>query len=232
MRTEQKYSAAVVFDLDDTLFEEIEFLHSGYREVARRLCARYPGLGTYESLYRLMLTAENAFDAVRSRLLAVSPEAKEDQIWMRDVYRYHTPDITLPETSARLLDLLKSTPGVALGLITDGRVTTQGAKIKALGIERWIDPANMIISEAFGSDKRTPLPFQEMMKRLKADRYVYIGDNPAKDIIQPHRLGWSTILLKSGGRNIHPQDGGECADVTASDRRDVADAIFRLIGMS
>jgi putative hydrolase of the HAD superfamily len=43
------------------------------------------------------------------------------------------------------------------------------------------------------------------MRDMPAERYVYVGDNPAKDFIAPNQLGWITIGLRGNSRNIHTQ---------------------------
>ena len=43
------------------------------------------------------------------------------------------------------------------------------------------------------------------MRDMPANRYVYVGDNPVKDFVAPNELGWMTVGLKAGVRNIHTQ---------------------------
>ena len=97
--------------------------------------------------------------------------------------------------------------GETLGLITDGRSNTQRAKIKALGLERFIEPRNILVSGETGFDKTHREPFDMIMMRNPAERrYVYVGDNSAKDFIWPNKLGWLTVQLDDAdGVNIHPQ---------------------------
>jgi putative hydrolase of the HAD superfamily len=58
--------------------------------------------------------------------------------------------LTLTAGVRALLTELKSS-GHVLGLLTDGRSRTQRNKIRALGVEKWID--EIVISEEFGSAK-------------------------------------------------------------------------------
>ena len=105
------------------------------------------------------------------------------------------PEISLYEDAKQLLINLKN-KGVPLGIITDGRVEGQCAKIKALEIEKYIDYI-IITDELGGISFRKPnekafvmmqehfgVPFGEM---------VYIGDNPRKDFIAPQKLGMKSI---------------------------------------
>lgn len=196
---------AVVFDLDDTLFRERQFLHSAYRQLAVKYGKIY-GLDP-DSLFLMMLKADNAFDSLVDRLMAadislVPPTAIE----MRDFYRSHYPDISLDIPTEYLLATLASRSDIILGLITDGRSVTQRRKIEALRLDRFIAPDHILISGEIGSEKISGVPFEIMEKRVPADRYFYIGDNPLKDIEPARERGWKTIILRdTDSLNIHPQ---------------------------
>ena len=91
-----------------------------------------------------------------------------------------------------------------MGILTDGRSISQRNKIRALGLESWIN--KIVVSEEFGSAKPDERNFRHFHKVFPQHRsFAYIGDNPAKDFVTPNRLGWSTICLVDQGKNIHPQ---------------------------
>ncbi len=46
---------------------------------------------------------------------------------------------------------------------------------------------------------------------------MYVGDNPDKDVAAPLALGWKVVLLRSRGRNIHPQDLSRCGGAVCVD---------------
>ena len=96
--------------------------------------------------------------------------------------------------------------GVRIGLITDGCSVQQRNKIEALGLRRWIEEEDIIISEEFGSGKPALANFEYFMKRYpECHDFTYVGDNLKKDFIAPNALGWQTVCLKDDGRNIHRQ---------------------------
>ena len=185
----------VAFDLDDTLYSEREFLHSGWRAVARA-AASY-GMEPDEA-WRLMSTAPDAFDALHAALpqMAVAE--------MLHVYRTHIPDITLYPGASDVLAQLHA-DGCPLAIITDGRGLSQRNKLMALGLDGVADYVS--ISEEIGADKTSPLPFRRLMDAFPGRQYIYVGDNPAKDFAWPNRLGWLTVMLREPhpGLNIHPQ---------------------------
>lgn len=215
-------SMAIIFDLDDTLFDEVDFLYSSYRAIANYFSETYD-LHREKILSVLMTASGNAFDELRSWLPSY---VKEDPIWMRDFYRSHTPDIRLrPGVGSTLQELLKR--NVKLGIITDGRINTQSSKIHALGLDLLIPEKQIIISEAINADKTTTKPFLEMQRLIpEASNYVYVGDNPAKDIVNPRSLGWTTILVRNMGRNIHPQPDSPTADYAISSLPELLNALF------
>jgi len=192
----------VVFDLDDTIYKEIDYLRSAYRFIARQLKRE---LWSAERIYDVMFEAynkgQNAFSVVKSTLNTDMPIETLLQ-W----YRTHTPDITLPDDSKILLEYLHD-KDIPIGILTDGRSVTQRNKIKALGLNRYVPEQNVLISEEFGSEKpdeRNYCHFESLYPEI--DNFMYVGDNPHKDFIAPNHLGWQTIGLLDNGCNIHKQE--------------------------
>lgn len=188
-----------VFDLDDTLYKEVEFLKSAFREIATFLESNYGLSAVYDRLLQYWQNGENAFENVinEGRL----PLQVEDLLKM---YWAHRPHITLDENTRQVLDQLHQA-GV-LGIITDGRSLTQRNKIEALGLDAYIEHQNLFISEETGYSKPSSEPFCSFMKMYPDSEYFYIGDNPTKDFVAPNQLGWTTICLLDDGRNIHTQE--------------------------
>lgn len=201
----------ICFDLDDTLYKEIDYLTSAYREIAQYAAAHC--LVDEDSQQRLsdegylqMMTAyqqgENAFAALNSRLGLHIPVS--DYLTL---YRKHVPKIVLSDDVKQLLEFLHQ-EGVILGLITDGRSVQQRNKLKALGLDSYLENENIVISEEFGSEKPALANYTYFMQRYPACHdFTYVGDNLKKDFLTPNRLGWRTVCLRDDGRNIHKQDG-------------------------
>lgn len=196
-----------VFDLDDTLFKERDFVTSSFRVIAREADRR--GIISYEKALAILCAGRDggmAFSSLAEEVAARAPGCGLTEEWMVNTYRTHTPDIKLDDATESVLAALREL-GETLGLITDGRSNTQRAKIKALGLERFIEPRNILVSGETGFDKTHREPFDMIMMRNPAERrYVYVGDNSAKDFIWPNKLGWLTVQLDDAdGVNIHPQ---------------------------
>ena len=184
----------IAFDLDDTLFDEVEFLYSAYRQITSVL-STYNETDS-EQMYRIMV--QDGFDALISHIGPSICQAHGITIgWLVETYRRHTPEsLSFREGMEETLQWLSADKDISIGIITDGRVGTQTAKINALGLNRFVKPGNTIISQAIGADKTTPIPFTAMMSAVpQASHYIYIGDNMGKDFVYPKKLGWTTICM-------------------------------------
>ena len=185
----------VCFDLDDTLYKEIDYLKSAYQEIAETV--GHPEAA--EQMVEWYKEGKNAFEELIKAFgldLTIADFLK--------IYRNHYPEISLEEGVMEYLEELKDS-GAKLGVITDGRSVTQRNKIRALGIERMLDA--VIISEEIGSEKPDVRNYQAVMNMFPDRKvFVYVGDNTKKDFIAPNALGWRTYCVKNDGRNIHGQD--------------------------
>ena len=207
---------AAVFDLDDTLYPEREYVRSGYRFVASRLAASRPGdRGAAEYLHWLWQRflagrAERAFDALSEHFeLGLSPEEIGDLV---TAFRGHSPRIRPWRDMADLVERLQE--DLRLGLLSDGYLPTQRLKLDALGLAGFFEVA--VFTEELGREcwKPSPAGFEMAAERLGAphERCAYVADNPAKDFIAPNALGWRTIQLRRAAQ-VHADtpapEGGE-----------------------
>jgi putative hydrolase of the HAD superfamily len=185
-------NTAVVFDLDDTLYNELDYLKSAFKEIARRL-SPHKWKQLYVFMFSLHRSKKNVFQII----------SENHQIEIRtliDWYRSHQPEIHLFNGVFELLTQIKQKGG-KLAVISDGRVNSQMAKLKSLGIRQFFD--EIVISEALGTEKPDLNNFKIIEKRIKRKSYYYIADNFKKDFITPNLLGWYTIGLVDNGLNIH-----------------------------
>lgn len=185
---------AVVFDLDDTLYPERDYFHSGYRAVAAHLQRCRPGTPEVDEwMWQRFCRGDSdrMFDALSAQFgLGLSPAQIAELV---EVYRTHRPAIQpLPEA----VELLQQLRGlVKLGLLSDGFLPAQQYKLDALGLEGLFDV--VVFTESLGRDcwKPSPAAFLHIAQRLGVPHAgcVYVADNPAKDFLPPNSLGWRTI---------------------------------------
>ena len=171
---------AVVFDLDDTLYSEKDYVRSGFRAAAPDRA---------DELWKAFLDGKPAFDTVM-------PEQKEQAL---ATYRTHKPNISLYPGVREMLLRIKEN-GRKLGMITDGRPEGQRAKIEALGIEDLFDKI-IITDELGGVQFRKPCDkaFRLMQEVLEVpfEKMVYIGDNLKKDFVAPEQLDMWAIWFEN-----------------------------------
>jgi putative hydrolase of the HAD superfamily len=185
----------IAFDLDDTLYKEIDFLKSAYIEIASIVDKSHP-----ETLYNNMISnyykGNNVFKFISETYPAYTVER------LLEIYREHYPSISLSNEEWNVLLKLKTV--AFTGLITDGRSLTQRNKIKALGLENYFD--KIVISEEIGYSKPDIRLFNEF-KKFDVSQYYYIANDTKKDFVTPNRIGWITIcLLDVNNQNIQKQD--------------------------
>lgn len=186
---------ALVLDLDDTLYAELDFLKSAYQFIAKKLQPENHTV-LYERLLELYSSGANVFDV----LLNEYPQLNKTQLF--DWYRFHEPTITLYNGVMEILQVVKN--DYRLAIITDGRSKTQRNKIQALGLMNYIE--KIVISEEIGSEKPNHANYLTVEQSLSCIEYIYVGDNLKKDFVTPNKLGWKTICLLDNGQNIHKQD--------------------------
>lgn len=184
---------AVIFDLDDTLYSEKEYVRSGYREIAKY----FPQIEKMEE--KLWDAFEGNKQAINEVLLNEGALTEQNLAESVRIYRYHMPDIHLYVGVEELLKRIHS-HGKKIGLITDGRPEGQRAKIAALKLGELID--EIIVTDEIGGVKyRKPheKSFKLMQRKLKApfENMVYIGDNPRKDFEAPEILGMRSIWFRN-----------------------------------
>ena len=181
----------IVFDLDDTLYNEIDFLKSAFKEISL-LVARDRYLKIYQKMLDLYYSGNDVFDYIVNHY----PEYKKSDLIF--LYRNHFPAIQAFEGVVEVLNELSK--DYYLAIITDGRSITQRNKIKALKLDDFID--EYVISEEFGSEKPNINNFELIQNKFKCKKYTYVADNVLKDFISPNNLGWLTIGLCNNGFNI------------------------------
>ncbi len=178
----------IIFDLDDTLYSEKEYVRSGYRAVAKLL-----GDGDIaDELYGYFEKGKPAIDELFKHL-----DGKTDKKDAVAVYRDHEPEIHLYPGAKELLSAIRE-KNIKLGLITDGRPNGQRNKIKALGLEGLFDDV-IITDELGGTQFRKPCDIAFRIMRTKwqlpYEEIVYVGDNPSKDFQAPIQLGMGGIFI-------------------------------------
>ncbi len=184
---------AVIFDMDDTLYGEKEYVRSGYAKIAQVLPQVENAAGKLWQLF------EEKKPAIDELLKQENIDCEETKKACLHAYRYQEPDIHLYPGVKELLEELRR-EGYLLGVITDGRPEGQRAKIRALGLEELVD--QIVVTDEFGGPeyrKPNPIAFETMKEKLNVAyaEMCYIGDNIKKDFIAPEQLGMRSIWFQN-----------------------------------
>lgn len=189
----------IIFDLDDTLYYEKDYVKSGFKAVALEISKN-----TTLNFELIEAFLFNLFDSgIRGNtfnlLFEAFPEIAHKFLIndLINIYRSHIPEIKLlPEIKKMILFL--RTNKYKTGIITDGYKNNQEKKIKSLGLETLIDI--IIYTDQWGREYWKPSikAFEEASKilGLTHSELCYIGDNPEKDFLAPRSLGWCTIRYR------------------------------------
>ena len=200
---------AVVFDLDDTLYLERDYVASGFREVAEYLSTRssFDENEIFRWLWDQFMsgTRRNTFDLLLQQFPPLSKIATVPDLITR--YRTHTPRLELLDGFGDLLDTL-SAQEAQTGIITDGPTVCQTAKLRSLDLCSRIHQS--VQTDQWGTEFYKPHPrayeYIAAQAGVPACKCVYVGDNPEKDFCGARSLGWGTVRLRLPGQLHYATD--------------------------
>ncbi|MDD3184928.1 MAG: sugar transferase [Anaerostipes sp.] len=182
----------VIFDLDDTLYSERDYLRSGYHEAARKTKLRkIPQV--FNKLCVALEKGKSPFETVLKEVGAYSEEMME---LCEETVRFHKPNIELYDGVQELFfELHKQKRSV--GIITDGDPLVQRAKVESLGLESMVD--EIIYTDELAGDNgdvtefRAPndIPLLIMKKRFQTTcrNMAFVGDDKKLEFVAPQDLG-------------------------------------------
>ena len=189
--------SVLVFDLDDTLYPELSYVHSGFWTVAAFLG---PVLGVpIEALAASMIAEEvthgrgQVFDAI----------LRQHRRWSKALvaaclrtYRQHRPELALYPDAERCLNRLAHRP---LYIVSDGHKEVQARKVAALGLAGRVRHA--YLTNRYGRHRAKPNPhvFELICRRegVAPAAVTYVGDNVRKDFVGIP-LGFGTVQVVRG----------------------------------
>jgi putative hydrolase of the HAD superfamily len=206
---------AVLFDLDDTLFDHshgarealrsVRRVHPALKDVEdRELEARHSVI--LEELHARVLTGAIDLDSARRerfrRLLEGAGAAVDDSLAQRAAAAYRECYIQswreVPGATA-LLEALRAR-GVRIGVVSNNLSREQLEKLAFCRFDAHLDA--VVISEEAGVTKPDPAIFRLALERLAVDRdrAVMVGDSWAADIAGAVAAGVRAVWFNPAGR--------------------------------
>ena len=187
-----------IFDLDDTLYDERQYVESGLMAVAVYVEKTW-GVNQQSGLNELIsLLDNNGRGQIFNDYLAMHgiPATKVNVRACISAYRLHKPTLSIPKAH---LALLKGLP-LPLYLVTDGNKVVQANKVNALSISHYFK--RVFITHRFGVKHAKPSTYCfEKIKHAEQCQWqdmVYVGDNPAKDFVNLNKLNMPTVRVLTG----------------------------------
>jgi putative hydrolase of the HAD superfamily len=215
---------AIVFDLDDTLYPERDYVRSGFAAVAAWSESRLgvdaaEGRADLQALFDRGVRGTTFDEWLRARGLPREPWIAQ----LVDVYRAHEPSLCCFPGVRELLRALGERH--RLGLVSDGLLAVQRRKLAALGIEGFFDAVVFSDEGGRAAWKPSPRPFRIVLERLRVPpaRAVYVADNAAKDFLGARRAGMGTVWVRRPGgeyASLDPPSADHAPD------REIADLSF------
>ncbi len=196
---------ALVFDLDDTLYDQIQPFE---RALKRHLSV------PEEQLVHLYLAFRHYADQVFEAAATGKISLKDSHVYRMKAaladfgyqvsdgmaltiqidYDYYQGQLELSPIYPAIFEACKQR-GISLGIITNGPHRHQLRKIRTLGLQDWIEQEKMVISGQVGMTKPNPAIFKLMEERLgmAGQEICYVGDSFENDIIGAKSAGWQAI---------------------------------------
>lgn len=194
---------AVLFDLDDTLFDNATFHRAATEETLAEFLRGRGEAADPDQVFRLA-------DAVRAAADEMWPDYEANRIpipavrsgrFQRALQQFGHPVLEeeaaalYERTRDRLLATAALFPGAAemlsslagrrrLGIVTNGPADLQRQKVERLGLGAWIPADRVIISGEFGIAKPRREIFEAALRAVgcEADRAVFVGDSWRRDV--------------------------------------------------
>jgi putative hydrolase of the HAD superfamily len=206
----------VLFDLDDTLFEQSEWLAGAWDAVAHAA-----GLhGVDQQLFRSSLEHLAAAGTDKGRIIDRALERVGVSECPIDpllaAFRSHRSKRLEPYAGVRE-SLRRLRERVPIAVITDGDPEIQRDKLSCLSLLDAFDA--FVFSDEFGREHRKPdtLPFEFALSMLdlRPESVVVVGDRPSKDVAGALASGMRAVRVLTGEYRSLPDDPR--AWVTVSD---------------
>ncbi len=203
MRYARPMIAAVLFDLDETLLDRRVSLTGFLADQHGRFAERLGGVSP-ELWHTRFLALDDRGRVPKSvvypALLAEFGGDPDLADALLADYRERCCGYAQPVPGALEVLCALREAGLALAIVSNGETAFQHRHVDALGLGRLVDA--VLISEQEGLRKPEPALFHRAADRLATAprNCLFVGDDPAADILGAGRTGMRTAWLRRGAR--------------------------------
>jgi putative hydrolase of the HAD superfamily len=218
----------IIFDLDDTLYDERTFMLGGFQAVAKYLSPilKLDSAMIISALVNeVKIARENVFDRFLAKQGIVSKRLTHRCI---SVYRGHKPHIILYHEAIDCLKRLRKYP---LYVVTDGNKIIQRKKCQLLGLDTKVKRYFCTNDYGLVYNKPSPYCFQKIcaLENIPPSRAVYVADNPNKDFIGIKPLGFHTIRVMTGRYRQLELDAAHEAELRIQTLAELNESLLRCL---
>jgi putative hydrolase of the HAD superfamily len=192
---------AVIFDLDDTLYPQIEYTRQCLLNTSSFIAefSNYPQKEIEDVLIRILTDKGIEYHHIYNDLFK---EINFDGMpYLKDIltrFWQCKPQLQVYENTYDVLEKLKK--HFILALLTDGHVKIQEYKIDSLNLRSFFD--YILITDSLGVENRKPSvkPYEVLLNNINLFpcNCVYVGNDPNKDFTGAKKLGLKTIRINQG----------------------------------
>jgi carbamoyl-phosphate synthase large subunit len=226
---------AVAFDLDETLYDRREHFAAALEGVAATVAEASGGdpkvlADRLISIWRrLGSDHDHIFDTWLGDLGL--PVAEHLRRAIEAFHAYKPTDLRLRPGVQEALAALRAR-GIPTAIVTDGRATTQTAKVTTLGLEALVD--QVVYCGALGAAKPDPAALVDASQRLgvPTENLLLVGDHPRYDVVMARRAGAISARVYVGEFANRPDDPEASPDITAADIPELARILLRRIDVA
>ena len=183
-----------VFDLDDTIFYEKNYVVSGFHAISKSLFEKRLINKKFNELI-------NLYDNFNDPLQEFGKQNRDVNVdELIKIMREHSPKIKVRPGFKKFLNLLKEN-GNELGVITNGRKKTQQNKFHSLGLQQYIDL--FIVSSEVKLEKPNIKIFDLYRNQSNRKKFIFFGNNPGLDLIPlENDVSWKTVFCESNSKML------------------------------
>jgi len=189
----------VFFDLDNTLIERAPLIEGYLDDLSRR----YPGTLASADAQRWLRDLDDAGRGDRASFCAAVanrfPELwpSPDQVWQDFAQGFVEAVCPQPEVARLLRGLARR---YRLVLVSNGDPLRQRRKLERAGLTACFAAEDVFISEEVGVAKPDRRLFDHALRHTdqRADRVLFVGDDPVRDIAGAQALGMPTCWVSHG----------------------------------
>lgn len=233
----------LIFDVDDTLYDQLK----PFKDAFEKVFSEYKDIPCMELYKKSRKYSDDVFEQTEKGLLSLEDMhvyriskafydygveiERTKALEFQKEYASNQGKISISDGMINVLDFGKKN-NITLGIITNGPTEHQTKKIKALGLEKWIDNKNIFISESMNMSKPDirAFKFVEDKMNIEPDCTYYVGDSLKNDVVGAKSAGWKMIWINRRN-HIIPKDLEYYPDYIIKDDKELVPLLKNILDL-